>query len=1175
MQFAVSFTFVVVLVCQSALAQTDDLSAIERGELIAQSQSAYRAKDFERARSLGGELLRRDLDEFGAENEVTWGSMVFQRCALEKLQEFDLAIELQTEMLSARAKKSGADHWSSKGEELILQELKALKELSNQQWQQVLQTRLLMTACRLKISANRPDDAILIGEQAIKQLKQLFGEDCWQTISVYNNLSIAAVKARKLKAAVRFANLSLEAQIKHYGHEHPETGLRFNTLGSAQADVGQYQDAERSYKKALDIIYLTKGKQDRDVGLVLNNLGDLHRLTARFELARQELEEAVAIRNKVLGRRHRDTVVSKSNLGLVLEQAGELREALTLLKSVLRYRKATYGIENLDTASSFNNLGTCLYKLGRYREAIESVAQSLEIYRKLLRADHSLTIGVQNNLGLIYSDAGDLARALKLHKTALAACRDTEDMTLKVLCLNNMAGAYRDIGDYQSAIVNFSEANQLATQLFGKESEQTLLTEYNLADLQRRMGQPDEAAKILRDCRQRYFDLLGETHPRSLVAASGLAHALLDGGDFEAALEIYREVHRVRNEKLGEYHPDTEDARNDVAVTLASLGRIEEAKTLFDKSLKLTRELFGEKHSKTAVSLQNLASLEVRNGQYAEAAKRLDEATKICERNIALLGNGIADRQSIQLRTMQRQSLYDWISVVVRGELPCEKVFAAVLRWNSFELRRRVGSISKSSTVVREELSEVNQRVATLLNSASSLSDRLEEFHKLTRRKEELEAKLSSSESLKSPTIPELTEQLDNKTVVLQFFEYVETSTSKATREKNQFRVVMGGSVAERRMAMFILSSSNEAKVVDIGPVSKLSQLISSWRDSFGENAASKNAGKSLSSLIWRPVSELAKNATDLVIVPDGVIAKFPMAALPINEELDQFLLDRFVVRRSIGSHDQKISADQTMGSLLLVGDVDYEQTSSKYVAKRKAGSWVPAPPKPKSNFQSLPGTAKEINSIGEVFTKVLPQHAQMTFVGKEATKSNVLKSLPKASYAALATHGFFDDSHFTEDVKNVAVGFHPDVRSGIALAGANSSSDGILTALEIKELDLAKLRVAVLSSCFSGAGVEIPGEGILGLNRNVLAAGCENTVATLAEVDDAATQLLMGEFWNNLLVKKQRPELALRNAQLKIRREYDSTTQQFRSLGVDGNSQTGISKTQFWAPFVVTGHGF
>ena len=96
-----------------------------------------------------------------------------------------------------------------------------------------------------------------------------------------------------------------------------------------------------------------------------------------------------------------------------------------------------------------------------------------------------------------------------------------------------------------------------------------------------------------------------------------------------------------------------------------------------------------------------------------------------------------------------------------------------------------------------------------------------------------------------------------------------------------------------------------------------------------------------------------------------------------------------------------------------------------------------------------------------------------------------------------------------------------------------------------------------------------------MGLNRNVLAAGCENTVATLAEVDDAATQLLMGEFWNNLLVKKQRPELALRNAQLKIRREYDSTTQQFRSLGVDGNSQTGISKTQFWAPFVVTGHGF
>ena len=1158
-------------------AQTSDLSDLTRGDLLAQAQVAYRAQNFERARHLAGELLRRDRDKFGVESEVTWGSMVFQRCTLEKLRELDLAIELQTELLSSRASKSGKDHWSSKGEELILQELKAIKKMSDQQWQQVLQTRQLMTACRLKVNANRPDDAMAIGKQAVVQLQQLFGEDCWQAISVYNNLSIAAVKARRLKAAVSFAQRSLDIQIKHYGQNHPETGLRFNTLGSAQADIGQHQDAERNYRKAIDIIASTRGKQDRDVGLVMNNLGDLHRLTSQFDLARKELEEAVAIRNKVLGKRHRDTVVSKSNLALVLVDAGELREALPLLKSVLRFRKAKFGIENLDTASSFNNLGTCLYNLGRYREAIESVNQSLEIYRKLLRADHSLTVGVQNNLGLIYSDAGDLARALELQKTALATCNETEDLTLKVVCLNNMASAYRDIGDYQSAIVNFTEANQLAIKLFGKASEQTLLTEYNLADLRRRMGQPDEAAIILKDCRQRYNDLFGEAHPRSLAAASGLAHALLDAGGFDAALEIYREVHRVRMEKFGEYHPDTEDARNNVAVTLTKLGRTDEAKILFKKSLKLTRELLGKSHQKVAMSLQNLAGLAKRNGQYEEAAKQLDEATRICERDIALLGNGIADRQLIQLRSIQRQSLSEWISVVVRGELPCENVFAAVLRWNAFGLQRRIQSDSKSSSSTREELSEVNQRVATLLNSATSISDRLEDVRKLTDRKEELEAGLRRSKSLDLPTISELRRQTDNKTLVLQFVEYVDTTTAVVeSLETNQFRVTTGGTVAERRMAMFIFSASSKLQVIDIGPVSKLSQLINSWRESFGESANSKDAGRSLSNLIWKPVSELAKNASDLVIIPDGVIAKLSMSALPLNENLDQFLLDRFVVRRSIGPLELKKSRDKTAGSLLLVGDVDYDGVPSKHVAERNATSWVPAPPQLKSKFKSLPGTGKEIESIAAAFKKYLPQQEVVTFAGNEATKSNLLKTLPKANYAVLATHGFFDDSKSLADFKNVAVGFHPDVRSGIALAGANSSSNGILTALEIKELDLAKLRVAVLSSCFSGAGVEVPGEGALGLNRNILAAGCNNTVTTLNEVDDNATQLLMGEFWNNLLAKKQRPEIALRNAQLKIRRDYDSATQQFRnSLGVGQNSKTPISKTLFWAPFVVTGHGF
>ncbi len=52
-----------------------------------------------------------------------------------------------------------------------------------------------------------------------------------------------------------------------------------------------------------------------------------------------------------------------------------------------------------------------------------------------------------------------------------------------------------------------------------------------------------------------------------------------------------------------------------------------------------------------------------------------------------------------------------------------------------------------------------------------------------------------------------------------------------------------------------------------------------------------------------------------------------------------------------------------------------------------------------------------------------------------------------------------------------------PGLLSGIALAGANvrptpiGHDDGILTALEVAELDLSNVELAVLSACETGLG--------------------------------------------------------------------------------------------------------
>src|SRR5262249_47050832 len=82
--------------------------------------------------------------------------------------------------------------------------------------------------------------------------------------------------------------------------------------------------------------------------------------------------------------------------------------------------------------------------------------------------------------------------------------------------------------------------------------------------------------------------------------------------------------------------------------------------------------------------------------------------------------------------------------------------------------------------------------------------------------------------------------------------------------------------------------------------------------------------------------------------------------------------------------------------------------------------------------------------------------------------------------------------------------------RSGLALAGANRAgeragrglSDGLLTALEVQNLDLWGTELVVLSACETGFGaVSDVGEGVLGLRREFQNAGARTVLAALWKV--------------------------------------------------------------------------
>jgi CHAT domain-containing protein len=200
----------------------------------------------------------------------------------------------------------------------------------------------------------------------------------------------------------------------------------------------------------------------------------------------------------------------------------------------------------------------------------------------------------------------------------------------------------------------------------------------------------------------------------------------------------------------------------------------------------------------------------------------------------------------------------------------------------------------------------------------------------------------------------------------------------------------------------------------------------------------------------------------------------------------------------------------------------------------------------------------------------------------------------PAARYLHLATHGFFapadvkradtDDREVLDTDSNPETsveGWNPGLLSGIVLAGVNQpvdglSDDGVLTAAEVAALDLSAAQLVVLSACETGLGQMAGGEGALGLQRALQTAGARSVVSSLWKVDDAATVLLMSEFYKNLWQNRQPPLKAFRAAQLSLLNgKVDPSALRGLDLIDDAprpETSGGRLSPRLWAAFVISG---
>ncbi|HLJ97257.1 MAG TPA: CHAT domain-containing tetratricopeptide repeat protein [Gemmataceae bacterium] len=926
---------------------------------------------------------------------------------------------------------------------------------------------------------------------------------------------------------------------------------------------GKWKEAIAFVNKILAIEREVFGENHEELTGSWRQLIDLQEAGENWEAARKAGRELLALQTTL----HGATSWQAADARCILAHL----ERMAALDVPAR-RRLTEAMQGLQMASQYSARTD-------YAHAEPLIRRASETFHAVLGEEDPLYAQSLNNLGVLCQDTGDYAQAARLFREALPILKKARGELHPVYAttLHNLGDVYADAGDLAQAEPLLRQSLELVQKSLGQDNGLYIQNLANLAKIQRRKHDYAAAEKTYGTVLETTKRALGEQSRMYAVQLQNLSSLYWETGDYQKSEQYLRQGVELA-QKLG---------RTDWPVPGA------------------TATHWGE--------------LYFALGNYRRAEEQLREALDISRHHLELTFAVQSERRQLVQAHFLRGRLDWYLSLALQAGLSGEQAYQQMLTWKGIVFARQRW-LRLERTRAGADHPEVAQLLANLQHTISQLANlaftgsgadpqdpRSRQMRQLTEYKEQLESQLArhssdfqSLQALTGQSPTRLQAALPPSTALIDFLEYMKVSPPPGGNGPMQ---------RERHVIAFVVRKDRQIVVCDLGPLLPIASAIDQWRETVTASTPGPeklDPAVELRRLVWQPLTPSLDGVRAVLVSPDGALNRFPLAALPgakpgtyLIEEMPVAvvpvpqLLPELLAHNSGGD-----GADKAAGSLFVVGDVDFGAPAPvRQVAQASAGPNSHAAARGSQGLQFLPlsGTAGESKTIQAEFARSHPQGTLTVLSGAAATEQAFRSQAPGKRYLHIATHGFFAPSELKSAldsrstslaVQDDVTGYHPGLLSGLALAGANHppsvsdahvspGDDGILTALEVAEMDLSNAELVVLSACDTGLGRVAGGESLLGLQRAFQIGGARSVIASLWKVDDEVTQNLMSMFYHNLWQTRLPPLQALRQAQLSIL-NGESLTSRPRGVGPvefgPVTAKKGRADPRLWAAWVLSG---
>jgi CHAT domain-containing protein/Flp pilus assembly protein TadD len=720
----------------------------------------------------------------------------------------------------------------------------------------------------------------------------------------------------------------------------------------------------------------------------------------------------------------------------------------------------------------------------------------------------------------------------------IALYQDERNYAQESLTTTQLGAALQSLGDQKGAFEAYSRAVEVARKSSSEDAERNSMLRLGLLELE--MGELEPALKNLDRARQlsrrpedearalngrgRAYTLLGEV--AKALEDHRAALKLVDGKDDDlVALTLVHIADAYREEDrsdiaiarylqgialLRKVKDVTGEARalNNLGIAYYSSGRYQEAVDAYIQALKI----FHDQGSRAdeATSWINIGWLQISLNQIPKAFESLE------------LGLSISNQSG---RRFSEASAYYGMA------------WAEYQRQNLLAAQRNVRQAISILESMRSEAEQPELRRSLLssrFNFYEFLVDRLMEQHRTQpagghdaeafeasegARGRSLLESLGVNSTPPALSLAEIQRQvLDKKTILLEYY---------LGADRSALWVVSPDSYASYELPGRSKIEPLAREVFDLLKVSHKREAL----------PMAVRKARELAKLLLGPVADRLGDKRLLIVAPPS-LQYIPFAALPdlSVRALDDsetswpfpLMMRHEIVNAPSASviaalRNRRSGRKAARHLLALLGDPVYEWSDIRL--RNRASPHLlesPGPDPLAGRFKRLQYSRQEVEDI----ERLVRGQDVLKLLDFNASRERFLKEdLQTYRYIHISAHG---DSSSARPVPSIVLS---------AYDAKGRKLDPYLRAKDIQRLGLSA-NLVVLSSCGSGLGQDVRGEGIVGLSQAFLSGGASGALVSIWNVNDLAASEIMRLFYSNLLKRGENPSAAFRDAQISMWRQ-------------------------------------